>query len=60
MRLKITSDGTAAGTRIETADGEDITSHVRMLRWTLESGRNPVVEITLARIDADLDLDLAV
>lgn len=60
MRLKITSDGTAQGTRIENDSGEDLTTHVRSLRFTLEAGRNPQVEITLVRLDADLDLDLAV
>lgn len=60
MRLKIVSDGTASGTRIETEGGEDITSHVRMLRWTLETGRNPMVEITLVRLEADVDADISV
>lgn len=60
MRLKITSDGTSAGTRVENDQGEDLTSHVRVIRWTLEAGRNPQVEITLSRLDADLELDLAV
>jgi hypothetical protein len=60
MRLKIFSDGTSAGTRIENENGEDLTAHVRSLRWTLESGRNPQVEITLVRLNADLELDLAV
>jgi hypothetical protein len=60
VRLKIVSDGTAAGTKIENENGEDLTSHVRVLRWTLESGRNPQVEITLVRLDADLELDLSV
>ena len=58
MRLKIISDGTSAGTRIENEAGEDLTSHVRRLVWTLESGRNPQVEITFVRLDADLELDL--
>ena len=60
MRLKIFSDGSASGTTISTEAGEDITSHVRMLRWTLEAGRNPQVEITLQRLEADVELDLPV
>jgi hypothetical protein len=60
VKLKIVSDGTASGTRIENDQGEDLTTHVRRLVWTLESGRNPQVEITLVRLDADLELDLSV
>jgi hypothetical protein len=60
MRLKIISDGTSAGTRIENDQGEDLTPHVRALRWTLEAGRNPQIEITLVRLEADVELDLAV
>ena len=60
MRLKITSDGTSGGTTIATEAGEDLTSHVRRLVWTLEAGRNPQVEITLQKLDADLELDLSV
>jgi hypothetical protein len=60
VRLKITSDGTSSGTRIENEQGEDLTPHVRSLRWTLEAGRNPLVEITLVRLEADVDIDLAV
>jgi len=60
MRLKITSDGTAGGTRVENEDGEDLTSHVRSLRWTLEAGRNPQIEVTFIRLDADIELDVTV
>jgi hypothetical protein len=58
VRLKITSDGTSGGTRIENDAGDDLTHHVKRLVWTLESGRNPQVEITFVRLDADLELDL--
>jgi len=60
MKLKIVSDGTASGTRVENDQGEDLTPHVRRLVWTLESGRNPSVEITLIRLDAELEIDLSV
>lgn len=60
MRLKIISDGTSAGTRIENEQGEDLTPHVRAIRWTIEAGRNPQLEVTLARLEADVELDLNV
>jgi hypothetical protein len=60
MKLKITSDGTSGGTHIENDQGDDLTPHVKRLVWTLDAGRNPQVEITLVRLDADLELDVSV
>lgn len=55
--LKIVSDGTVEGTRVYSADGEDLTKKlkIRGIRWSHNTGGIPTAELTcsLSAIEAD-------
>lgn len=56
--IRLVSDGTVAGTRVYTKDGEDITKklHIRGIRWQHNAGGIPsaTLDCTLAAIEADI------
>lgn len=57
--IRIVSDGTVCGTKVFSADGEDLTAkmHIRGIEWKHNAGGIPVAVITssLAKIEGTCD-----
>lgn len=53
-KVKIKSDGTAPGTRVE-VDGRDLTTTISEVKWHLKAGG--LAEVTLKIVDVQLEVD---
>lgn len=53
VNLRIVSDGTSAGTRVETADGVPV-DRVTSVAWMLEGGRPARAVVTLMSVPVEL------
>jgi hypothetical protein len=56
MKLRIVSNGTGAGTRLLTEDGQEI-EDVRSVAWTCEGGAIARVAVILLAVPVEVEVD---